>query len=73
MLFVEGHRRHCYLAVVMVVVKTAACLWIVSDFGLGHWCFVHAASIDVETSMRSLTRRCQEPLEIVSAAKLLAL
>lgn len=73
MLFVEGHQRHYYLAVVMVVVKTAAWLWIVAEFGLGHSCFVHAASIDVEMSMRSRTRRCQEPPEIVSAAKLLAL
>lgn len=72
MSFVEEHQRHCRLAVVMVVEKTAACLRAVADFGVYHLHVVPAASIDVEMPMRGLTRKCQKLLEIVSAAKLLA-
>lgn len=72
MSFAGGYLCHYRLAAVMAVEKTAACLWVAADFGLDHLHFVRAANIDVEMPRKGLTRRCQEPLEIVSAAKLLA-
>lgn len=69
---VGGHRCHYRLAVVMAFEKTAGCLRIAADYGVNHLYVVLAASIDVEMPTRGLTHKCQKPLEIVSAATLLA-
>lgn len=67
----EEHRCHCRLAVVLAVEQTAAYLWVAADFGLDHLFVVLAASTGAKMPTRVLMRRCQEPLVIVSAAKLL--